>query len=64
MIFSKFKYKISPRALCGITMRSLKNYQCTNPLTPQQPIASNQSNLPKASPDGGQTKDTIRRGVK
>jgi len=43
-------------------MRSLKNYQCTNPPTPQQPIASNQSNLPKASPDSGQTKDTIRRG--
>jgi hypothetical protein len=44
-------------------MRILKNYQCTNPPSPWRPIASNQSNLPKASPDSGQTKDTIRGGL-
>jgi hypothetical protein len=44
-------------------MRILKNYQCTSPPSLRRPIASNQSNLPKASPDSGQTKDTIRRGL-
>jgi len=33
------------RALCGITMCILKNYQCMNPPSPRRPIASNQSNL-------------------
>jgi len=45
-------------------MRILKKYQCRNPPSPRRPNASNQSSLPKASPDSGQTKDTIRNGLR
>jgi hypothetical protein len=31
MIFYTFKYKTRPRTLCGIALRSFKNYQCVNP---------------------------------
>jgi hypothetical protein len=51
----KNHYKISPRALCGITLRTFKNYQCANPPRAWGSIVSNQSNWPKTSPDCGHT---------